>query len=91
MKVLMRRLKKIEKVLCKENEILMKKGRKEKVEGMCIGLMSIPCCEIFDSCLKRLKLLVRVLLLVMCIAAGVLFSIEYPHFPLYLPFFRLCL
>jgi hypothetical protein len=65
------KVEKVEKVLGTENETSLRKERKERVERICSPIMNVPCCEIFHSCLKRLKLFVKVLLFVICIATGV--------------------
>jgi hypothetical protein len=50
-----KKVEKVEKVLSTENEVLFQKSRKEKIEGICTHLLSIPFCEICDFCLKRRK------------------------------------
>jgi hypothetical protein len=66
-----KKVEEVGKVLSNENEMFVHKGSIGKIEGICARLYSIPCFAICDSCLKRMKIFLRVLLFGICIAAGV--------------------
>jgi hypothetical protein len=78
-----------ERKVKKREKALFRKNKKERIERICPRLLSIPWCEICDSCFKRSKIFLKVLLFVVCISAGVFlfckvspfFSSIYGFFP----------
>jgi hypothetical protein len=75
-----KRVERVEKVLSKLNEVFVQNDRKEKIEGACTLLLSSPCCEFCDSCLRRSKILAKVLLFVIYISSGGVFYKMFPFF-----------
>jgi hypothetical protein len=82
---------KIENVLeCPEEEnahFLTPINKKTKIKGFLTRVSSIPCCEICDNSLKRLKLFAKVFFFLIGIAACIfLFSTLSPFFPQFMGF-----
>jgi hypothetical protein len=84
------KVEKIEKVL-KDGEsahFLNSDGSKVKLKGLLTRVSSVPCCEICDNSLKRLKLFAKVSIFLIGIAACVfLFSKLSPVFSTIYEFF----
>jgi hypothetical protein len=69
----------VAKVLENEGtEVFVKK--KSNLKRIFQRLKSIPCCDVCDSCLKRFKLRVKVLLFLIGVVAGVFFFYNLPLF-----------
>jgi hypothetical protein len=69
------KLEGVEKVLVNSEEetaqFLEKKDIDSKLKGALVRISSVPCCELCDSFLKRMKLFQKVSIFFVGIAAGI--------------------